>query len=165
MGQQLSEEAKQNIVLKALNKSSQTLGEIAKSQGVGLSSLSKWIKRYKECESIGTNHGKQNANALTSSQKFEHLQATHGLDETALGAYCRTRGLFSYQLTQWKDEFMKQNTDQTNQKQLAELKVLRRENKILKREVHRKDKALAETAALLVLKKKMDLLLGENEED
>lgn len=165
MGQRLSEEAKQNIVLKALNKSGQTQGEIARSQGVGLSSLNKWIKRYKENESIGINHSKQSGNALTSAQKFDHLQATHGLEETALGIYCRTRGLFSYQLTQWKDEFMTQNKDPKNQKQLAELKVLRQENKMLKREVHRKDKALAETAALLVLKKKMSLLFGENEED
>lgn len=56
-----------------------------------------------------------------------------------------------------------------NEKQMTkeknELKALKEENKRLKRDLHRKNKALAETSALLVLKKKADLIWGELAED
>jgi hypothetical protein len=46
-----------------------------------------------------------------------------------------------------------------------ELKTLRQENRNLKKDLNRKDKALAETSALLVLKKKADLIWGDLEDD
>ena len=87
------------------------------------------------------------------------------LDEKALGAYCRERGVFRYQLEQWKGEFMSKNSDQQDRRNDAELKRLKIENKSLKKELYRKDKALAETSALLILKKKANLIWGDGEED
>jgi cytidylate kinase len=48
---------------------------------------------------------------------------------------------------------------------LSELKALKEENKRLEKEIRRKDKALAEAAALLILKKKAAMIFGEREED
>lgn len=45
------------------------------------------------------------------------------------------------------------------------MKTLRNENKALKKELNRKDKALAETAALLVLQKKVNEIWGSDEDD
>ena len=59
---------------------------------------------------------------------------------------------------------MSQKSDEKNQGIGAELKILREENKQLKREVRRKDTALSEVVALLVLKKKADLIWGESED-
>jgi hypothetical protein len=42
---------------------------------------------------------------------------------------------------------------------------VREENRTLKKELRRKDKALAETTALLVLKKKAASIWGEPEDD
>ncbi len=47
-------------------------------------------------------------------------------------------------------------------KNQSETKALRQENKALKKELNRKDKALAETAALLVLQKKVHAIWGTN---
>jgi hypothetical protein len=46
----------------------------------------------------------------------------------------------------------------------AENQQIVNEVKQLKRDLHRKDKALAEVTALLILKKKTDLLWGDNED-
>jgi len=45
----------------------------------------------------------------------------------------------------------------------AEIKQLKTENKALKKELNRKERALAETAALLVLKKKVHEIWGTDE--
>ena len=57
------------------------------------------------------------------------------------------------------------DTTHKKKQQDEELKLLKAENKVLKKELHRKEKALAETAALLVLKKKANLIWGDHEED
>ncbi len=48
---------------------------------------------------------------------------------------------------------------------MGEMRALRQEVRTLKKELRRKDKALAETAALLVLKKKAAAIWGETEDD
>jgi hypothetical protein len=64
-------------------------------------------------------------------------------------------------LQQWKNEFMLQDKNQKKQEIQSELKALRAENKLLKQDLLRKNRALAETTALLVLKKKANLIFGE----
>ena len=91
--------------------------------------------------------------------------ATASLDETAVGIYCREHGLYVIQLTQWKEAFMTQKPNLKKQDKLAELRALRLENKRLKQDVKRKNSALAEATALLILKKKASLIWGEVEED
>ena len=49
--------------------------------------------------------------------------------------------------------------------QSEEVRTLKKENKSLKKDLNRKEKALAETAALLVLKKKAQEIWGGPEED
>ena len=81
------------------------------------------------------------------------------------GAYCRQHGLHPHQLTQWEADFMTTPIHPKKHASNAELKVLRTENKQLKQMIVRKDKVLAETVALLVLKKKAAQIWGESEED
>ena len=57
---------------------------------------------------------------------------------------------------------MLQDNNQKKQKIQSEVKALRAENKLLKQDLQRKNKALAETTALLVLKKKANLIFGES---
>ena len=53
----------------------------------------------------------------------------------------------------------------SSKKQSEAEKQLRKENSTLRKDLNRKEKALAETAALLVLKKKAQAIWGEPEED
>lgn len=99
----------------------------------------------------------------TKGEKFDAVIEANRLTGEDLNAFCRKMGIFPHHLTLWKQEFM--NTSQNpSSTALQEIKALKNEIKRLQAELNRKDKALAETTALLVLKKKVDLLLGGNEE-
>lgn len=159
----LTIEAKKMIIEKALKHTGpgiyKHISQIASDYNVGLSTLEKWIRLYKTGKL--KLHNTANQPIITAADRMEHLLATANLDETKLGAYCRERGLYSFQLATWKKDFMEQENNQTKQTDLTtELKMLRAENKQLKTDLIRKNMALAETTALLVLKKKADLIWG-----
>ncbi|MFT5393234.1 MAG: hypothetical protein ACI8PT_003434 [Gammaproteobacteria bacterium] len=71
------------------------------------------------------------------------------LDEAGVNALCRERGIYAHHVAQWKHDFV----SGTATSERANTKSLKGEVRDLKKELHRKDKALAETAALLVLQK------------
>jgi cell division septum initiation protein DivIVA len=70
-----------------------------------------------------------------------------------------------HHLEQWKQESIKGDSVKPSARLSAEIRDLKRENASLKKELQRKDMALAETAALLVLKKKADSIWGEPKGD
>ena len=76
-------------------------------------------------------------------------------------AWCRARGLFAHHLTSWEAAFCAGAKEATPS--ARELRALKDELAKLKREVGRKDKALAEAAALLVLQKKFRALWEDEE--
>lgn len=153
MGRRISKEVIESIVKKALSRGDKTLAEVASENGVGQSSLTKWLKKrqIQKYDKIPDR-----------SEQFKHLQAVAGLDESAVGAYCRQHGLYSMQLKEWEKDFMQPVS--TDQKYKAEISALRKRNAELERELRRKEKALAEAAALLVLKKKADAIWGADED-
>ena len=83
------------------------------------------------------------------------LHETHGLSGEALHAWCRENGLFAHHLTSWKAAFC---ADGKVASGTHEIRVLKDENDPLKRELTRKERALAEAAALLILQKKFRAL-------
>ncbi|MCL1115622.1 IS3 family transposase, partial [Shewanella basaltis] len=95
-------------------------------------------------------------------QKFSVVLETAALSEIELSQYCREKGLYPEQVKEWKQSCIAGNQTQSQmRKQLAqERKADHKRIKELERELKRKDAALAETAALLVLKKKVKCLLG-----
>lgn len=73
------------------------------------------------------------------------------LDEEALSKACREQGIYPHHVEQWRQDFINSMNINSKAKIPSETKSLRLENKALKKELDRKDKALAETAALIVL--------------
>lgn len=73
-----------------------------------------------------------------------------------LQAWCREHGIFPHHLTSWQAAFCSPAKDAILG--TSELRLLKQENEKLKRDVLRKDKALAEAAALLILQKKFRAL-------
>jgi transposase len=161
----LSEEAKQVIINKALNRNSQTMAEIALTNNIGHSTLSRWVKCFRLGENRVINKKTSATTSTSLAERFKHLQATSGQESVTVSAYCRKHGLYPHQLTQWEADFMADTVHPKKQQISAELKELRAENKALKHIIVRKDKVLAETVALLVLKKKAAHIWGESEED
>jgi hypothetical protein len=84
---------------------------------------------------------------------------SHGLDEEALNAFCREKGIFRHHLEHWQAVFSAGDAADTRE----ELRELKDTNKALTRELNRKEKALAEAAALLVLQKKYRALWEEKD--
>lgn len=159
--QKLTPKAKEAIVQKALSRCG-TIAEVARANNVAASTLYEWMKRYKEGAPIDRNYTKQSD--LPASERLEHLLATASLDEVSISRYCREKGLYAFQLKQWKKAFMNEKSSNDKARQVA-LKELEKENKALKQEIMRKDKALSEATALLILKKKAALIWGELEDD
>ena len=85
-----------------------------------------------------------------------------GKSEEEQGAYCRTHGIYSNHLNDWKKQILEGlgGVSVSTKELKAENQQVTNENKQLKRDLHRKDKALAEVSALLIFKKKVDLLWG-----
>jgi predicted NodU family carbamoyl transferase len=92
---------------------------------------------------------------------------TASFNETELSEYCRSRGLYREQISRWKIEALSgyEKSNQVKKTQSQDRREDKQKIKKLERELNRKEKALAETAALLVLSKKWEAIWGENEED
>ena len=98
----------------------------------------------------------KNTEKWSSSDKFATVLETASLNEAELGDYCRRQGLYAEQIQEWKQTCMNANASQIESDKLERerSKLDKKKIKKLERELHRKEKALAETAALLVLQKK-----------
>jgi len=161
----LSNGAKQGIIEEALSGNGVSIRSIAKKYNIGVSTLHKWIKKYRENDIIEGKKPEKTTSCLSDAKRFEHLIVTASMSEEEIGAYCRENGLYRFQLTAWKESFMSPKTEDKNQSLIAEVKALRTENKKLKQDVKRKDAALSEASALLILKKKAAMIWGEIEGD
>jgi transposase-like protein len=164
MSNRLSAEAKQIIIKKVVSGNGQSMREIALANNIGCSTLHGWVQRFKSENKFEINS--KSPSDITQAERFKHLQATLGQEDVMVGAYCRQHGLYPHQLTQWEADFMtKTIPSKTHHQPTAEIKALQAEIKSLKHIILRKDKVLAETVALLVLKKKAAQIWGDHEED
>lgn len=163
-------------VEKALNRPEGTsLIEIVDTLGVGYSTLQKWIaqSRSQELESVAddelsglTNMTKEKRPQDWSlEERLNMVIACGSLDEKAISELCRAHGLYPHHIKQWKLDIVSSHTLNNKAKAQSEVKSLRSENKALQKELNRKDKALAETAALLVLQKKVNAIWGNGEDN
>jgi len=97
---------------------------------------------------------------------LEAVIHTAALDEAARNAWCREKGIYHEELERWRvraseslgEEAPERVSPQQARKSMRGIKPLERDPK-------RKEKALAETAALLVLSKKLSTILHENGDD
>ena len=83
----LSTEAKQAIIEKVLAKDGRTIKEIAEAYNVGYSTLQKWVRNNRNDGIIDSSKPVKNSQALSLSERFQHLVATSSLDETSIGIY------------------------------------------------------------------------------
>ena len=112
-----------------------------------------------------TNH--RNPDNWTSDTKLATVIETAALSESELSEYCRNKGLYVEQIKAWRANALQgfSHSKQQSLKDKRQQQTDRKQIKQLTRELARKDKALAETAALLVLRKKLDAFWQEHEDD
>ena len=88
------------------------------------------------------------------------------MDETTRGAWCREHGVYPQELATWRASATQALAEPQEQRASPkETASDRRRIKELERELRRKDKALAETAALLVLSKKLEAIFHKGEDE
>jgi transposase-like protein len=100
--------------------------------------------------------------AWTPEEKFAVVLEAASLSEGELGVFLRAKGLTSAVLDEWRAQAM---TSRRGTSQVAATVVGSKRIKDLEREIQRKDKALAEAAAIMILQKKVQDLLGDEDDD
>jgi transposase-like protein len=160
-----SPERKEAVLRKMLPPQSLALSELAREEGISEATLYNWRKEAR-AQGRWLPAGEQGPEGWTSRDKFAAVVETAALSEAELGEYCRRRGFYPEQIRAWRAACEQANdwdreqqrrfkeAQQTDQKRLRELE----------RELRRKEKALAEAAALLVLRKKAEAIWGESED-
>jgi transposase-like protein len=151
MTSQYTQEFKEQALAKTLQRGDQTIQCIADELNVNIFTLKGWLRDSKT--TMTTPNTDKRPSDWTQAQRFQALMGSAPLEGEALNAFCRTQGIFSHHLEHWKAEFI-QASDSVSPSVKSKTKALREENKQLKKELNRKEKALAETAALRVLQKK-----------
>lgn len=170
MGIRHTQSYKIQAVEKALSRSPQTsLQEIADSLGIGYSTLGKWISKSRkhELEDVDPimKTKEKRPQDWSLEERLNMVISCASLDEEKINAYCREQGVYLHHVKQWKEEFSNGHSSENKVKTQTEIKQLKKENKTLKKDLNRKEKALAEAAALLVLQKKVSTIWGSDEDD
>jgi len=145
---------KEQAIAKVLGRSEdQSVRSIAADLGMNMGTLRGWMKRALRDQNKVSGKAIPSAD-WTPAQRLLALHESHGLGEEALNAWCRERGIFAHDLTQWRTDFCELTGAAGRREDSEELRQLRLTIMQLQRDLNRKEKALAEAAALLVLQKK-----------
>jgi transposase-like protein len=163
------ESFKLNTVSKALKRGpGETLEQVAQGHGIGYSTLTRWMHQVKQGQLSERTAGllqEKRPKDWTVGEKLQALMDTAGMDDSQRHGYCRQHGFYAHHLTQWKAELMNQDKRPGDDQLKTQNRALKEENRSLQRELKRKEKALAEAAALLVLKKKAQALFDLDEDN
>jgi transposase len=143
-----------------------SVSQLCKETGVTDVTLYKWRRDYQN-RGVAVPANNKKSEDWTAKDKLAVVIETASLNEIQLSEYCRTKGLYKEQIDQWKIAALSgyKNSSQMKRTQSQHRREDKQKIKKLERELNRKEKALAETAALLVLSKKWEAIWGENEED
>jgi transposase len=166
MGQHRSEEFRRTAVQKFYSRGSRPVEEVARGLGVSSWSLYQWAKRY--AISPGMKKQDRRPQDWSAAEKWKAVFEFEGLAADKQGEFLRREGLHSDHIEAWKKS-MQSGLDAPASKLTKEERMERAEDRrkieALERDLRRKDKALAEVTALLVLKKKADLIWGTGENE
>lgn len=158
-----SDERKQAILKKMMPPINTPVSQLVKETGISDCTLYTWRKEARNKGLVVPGSGK-NAEDWSSADKFAVVLETATMNEAEVAEYCRKKGLYIDQINAWKQACMQANVSEKKATKSSAFKE-KREIQSLKKQLRRKDKALAETAALLVLRKKADAIWGEDEDD
>lgn len=162
----IGSKVKETLLKKIAQNPDISLRQLAKENNVGYSTLCHW--RWEMNQTKATLSAERLPKGEWSSQKkFVAVVATQGMNEYEKGEYCRHHGIYAEHLAEWEKACLLANADsgRVSSEVREDLKDQVHRIRELERELARKEKALAETAALLVLRKKAEAIWGGNEAD
>ncbi len=137
---------------------SAALDEVAQEIGVGRATLERW-----RSEALSRPARER---AWTAAARFEAVLTTAVMDEAGKSAWCRSHGVYPQELDAWRQSATQALAEPEEARASPQAtRADRKRIKELERELRRKDKALAETAALLVLSKKVAAIFNKGEDE
>jgi len=158
-----STELKDSMVAKMLPPNNVSVPQLVRETGIPRDTLYGWRRRAAGRGRLGTTSAAP-LGTLDSEEKFAVVMETAPLNELELGEYCRRKGLFPEQIAAWRETCRQANAPLATKAERAERRAERAQLQQLRNELQRKDHALAETAALLVLQKKVRALWEDPED-
>lgn len=150
-----------SVLKKVLPPSNISIISVSKETGVDDQTIRNWIQKAKN-GTLDSNSGEISTVHRNSIEKFNLLLKSRSLKDEELGKWLRENGIHSETLKLWEQEAKEMMTEK-EKRYKEELKDSRNKIKELEKELLRKEKALAEVAALLTLKKKADAIWGVKE--
>ena len=149
---------------------------LSKQVDVPQVTLSKWLRMAGVGSSYNfpndtrdyTNMAKINnfrrPNDWSAEEKLQVIVEAAALDDEQIGEFLRKKGLHQTHLEQWRLQILDGLQNGFSKKSAQQKKADAKRIRALEKEINRKDKALAETAALLVLKKKVQEIWGDEDD-
>lgn len=159
------QEQKEAIIQKMMPPMNKRVSELVAETGISDVTLYTWRKQARNGGLVVPGDGK-NPEKWSAEEKFRVVLETAPLSAAELAEYCRKKGLYAEQVASWREACIKGNLTaaELNKAQREQSRQDKQQIKALERELRRKEKALAETAALLVLRKKANAIWGEGED-
>lgn len=165
---------KASVLSKALAPNALGVIELAKEFNIPKATIYTWMFNMRN-KNNKEERVQQRPKDQSPASKLQAVMDTLGKTEQEQSAYCRTQGIYSNHIETWKQQILESlgaatsTSDKSSNAKEKENKAasqrIQDEMKQLKHDLNRKDKALAELTALLVLKKKADFLWGDREDD
>lgn len=165
-GKRYTEEMKESIIKRMMPPNNESVSQISEETGITEPTLYKWRKEARLAGNPTPGDG-QSSEQWSSEDKFLIVMETYAMNGAELAEYCRKKGLYREQIEAWRDSCLNANGRESNQtKQLnQELKEEKKKAKTLVKDLRKKEKALAEAAALLLLRKKAQAIWGDQEDE
>jgi len=177
MAKRYSESFKFRMVQRMLGPSGVSARTLAEESGVHQTTLSQWARDSANLAAMKRRRENDKQLAEPSSvavrqrrpedwspvEKLQAVMEASQVGETELGEWLRSKGLHESELRRWQDTVTVAAKEALAGGKPKGSSVEGKRVKELERELRRKDKALAETAALLVLRKKADALWGDED--
>ena len=161
-----NDEFKEQAVRKMMPPNAMSVAQVSRDTGVSDVTLYNWRNRFRN-EGKAVPADPSNPENWTGENKLAVVIETSALNEEGLAEYCRQKGLYVEQIARWR-EAAAAGAETQRPLSVAERRELQQERKKtrkLTKELRRKDNALAEAAALLVLQKKAREIWGDEEDD
>lgn len=161
-----SPERKESVLKKMLPPNNVSIAVLSQEEGISDATLYNWRKHARKQGRLMPDSD-NTPNGWNSRDKFASVMESAAMNQAEVAAYCRKKGLYPEQLLQWREACEQANDwNRSSEKKLKEAtQSERKKNKLLQKELARKEKALAEAAALLVLRKKYNALFEDHEDE
>lgn len=160
-----SRELKESMVAKLCLPGGPSALQLSKKTGISQTALSRWKREFGN----GIPMKNRKPHNWTLEERLKAVFEAQALNETELGEFLRKQGLHSNQIEEWKAELTSivssAKTKPGRPRKDPELVAAEAEIKELKRDLRRKEKALAEQTALVILQKKAQEIWGKEEDE